>query len=404
MKSTVALFLAVSLVANVALVTLLLCGRGDLTPHSGPGSAAHSVKYPGIRSSTQPADSAAPLDPRLWSALATNDLLDLRARLRAAGFPEDLVRAVSKAEYDAHFAARRRAIEGPSLDLPYWKTRFPTYDAAVTTALEDLSREREALNRQLVADAYRHPLPSLIADLRRDYETYAPGKAEALIRLKLDYAAQYQDKADHLSYGEDQARIALLEKEERADLARLLSPRELEDHDLRNSGTALVLRERLGTVNPTEAEFRTLHSLLFPFDNSGVSRTTNGAEAEAYFAAKDAVDRQIRATLGDARYGDYVRAQDDNFRGVTTLVHRLALPPATANQLYDLEHRTRRQAEALQNNAALTAESRQAQLAALNEATTAALTATLGPRGAEAYRQNVGEWLKILQPRRPPGR
>jgi hypothetical protein len=399
-KTPVALFLAVSLLANVALLTLL-GWRGDTTPTSGPASTSSSSHR---SNPTPPADYAATLDPRLWPALVTDDSLVLRARLRAAGFPEDLVRAAAKAMVASRFAARRREIEGPLPDVPYWKTRLPRYDSAVTTALEALSRERETLNRQLVADDFRHPLPSLITDLRRDYEAYAPGKAEALLRLRLDYDAQRKDRDDRLSPREKEARIALLEKEERADLARLLSPRELEDHDLRNSRTSVVLRYKLGTFNPTEAEFRTLHSLLFPLDNSGLSRTTNGAEAEAYFAAKDAVDRQIRTALGDARYGDYVRAQDENFGRVTALVQRLALPPATANRLYDLEHRTRHQADALQNDAALSAELRNAQLAALTASTAAALTATLGPRGAEAYRQNTGEWLKILQPRRIPGR
>ena len=400
MKTPVALFLAVSLLANVALLTLL-GWRGDTTPTSGPASTSSSSHR---SNPTAPADYAATLDPRLWPALVTDDSLVLRARLRAAGFPEDLVRAAAKAMVASRFAARRREIEGPLPDVPYWKTRLPRYDSAVTTALEALSRERETLNRQLVADDFRHPLPSLITDLRRDYEAYAPGKAEALLRLRLDYDAQRKDRDDRLSPREKEARIALLEKEERADLARLLSPRELEDHDLRNSRTAVVLRYKLGTFNPTEAEFRTLHSLLFPLDNSGLSRTTNGAEAEAKFAAKDAVDLQIRTALGDARYGDYVRAQDENFGRVTALVQRLALPPATANRLYDLEHRTRHQADALQNDAALSAELRNAQLAALTASTAAALTATLGPRGAEAYRQNTGEWLKILQPRRIPGR
>ena len=400
MKTPVALFLAVSLLANVALLTLL-GWRGDTTPTSGPASTSSSSHR---SNPTAPADYAATLDPRLWPALVTDDFLVLRARLRAAGFPEDLVRAAAKAMVASRFAARRREIEGPLPDVPYWKTRLPRYDSAVTTALEALSRERETLNRQLVADDFRHPLPSLITDLRRDYEAYAPGKAEALIRLRLDYDAQRKDRDDRLSFREREARIALLEKEERADLTRLLSPRELEDHDLHHSGTAVVLRYKLGTFNPTEAEFRTLHSLLFPLDNSGLSRTTNGAEAEAKFAAKDAVDLQIRTALGDARYGDYVRAQDENFGRVTALVQRLALPPATANRLYDLEHRTCHQADALQNNAALSAELRNAQLAALTASTAAALTATLGPRGAEAYRQNTGEWLKILQPRRIPGR
>ena len=400
MKTPVALFLAVSLLANVALLTLL-GWRGDTTPTSGPAYTSSSSHR---SNPTAPADYAATLDPRLWPALVTDDSLVLRARLRAAGFPEDLVRAAAKAMVASRFAARRCEIEGPLPDVPYWKTRLPRYDSAVTTALEALSRERETLNRQLVADDFRHPLPSLITDLRRDYEAYAPGKAEALIRLRLDYDAQRKDRDDRLSFREREARIALLEKEERADLTRLLSPRELEDHDLHHSGTAVVLRYKLGTFNPTEAEFRTLHSLLFPLDNSGLSRTTNGAEAEAKFAAKDAVDLQIRTALGDARYGDYVRAQDENFGRVTALVQRLALPPATANRLYDLEHRTRHQADALQNDAALSAELRNAQLAALTASTAAALTATLGPRGAEAYRQNTGEWLKILQPRRIPGR
>ena len=224
-----------------------------------------------------------------------------------------------------------------------------------------------------------------------------------MIRLKLDYDAQRQDLDYRPGFESDPARIALLEKEERADLARLLSPRELEDYDLRSSGTAVVLRGKLGTFNPTEAEFRTLHALIFPLDNSGVSRTTNGAEAETYFAAKDAVDRQIRTALGEARYADYVRAQDENFGRVTALVERLARPPATANRLYDLEQAARAEAAALQANVALTPESRATSLETLARKASADLAALLGPRGHDAYLQNTGEWLAALKPKRAPG-
>ena len=186
MKTPVALFLAVSLLANVALLTLL-GWRGDTTPTSGPASTSSSSHR---SNPTAPADYAATLDPRLWPALVTDDSLVLRARLRAAGFPEDLVRAAATAVLEARFDARCREIEGPLPDVPYWKTRLPRYDSAVTTALEALSRERETLNRQLVADDFRHPLPSLITDLRRDYEAYAPGKAEALIRLSRAHAVE----------------------------------------------------------------------------------------------------------------------------------------------------------------------------------------------------------------------
>ena len=92
MKTPVALFLAVSLLANVALLTLL-GWRGDTTPTSGPASTSSSSHR---SNPTAPADYAATLDPRLWPALVTDDSLVLRARLRAAGFPEDLVRAAAE--------------------------------------------------------------------------------------------------------------------------------------------------------------------------------------------------------------------------------------------------------------------------------------------------------------------
>ena len=124
--------------------------------------------------------------------------------------------------------------------------------------------------------------------------------------------------------------------------------------------------------------------------------TPSQEEMRARSAAQGELNKQIEAALGSQRYADYQRSTDYSYRQATTLVARLELPPETADQLYavrkDIEDRMR------------TAPILPAQRAALGEEATAKVSALLGPRGFEAYKQNGGQWLQNLVPRPAPPR
>src|SRR5207245_2401401 len=58
-----------------------------------------------------------------WERLHGGDLTTLPARLRAAGFPPAVVRALVREEVDAQFGARRKALFAGQEEIPFWKFR-----------------------------------------------------------------------------------------------------------------------------------------------------------------------------------------------------------------------------------------------------------------------------------------
>jgi hypothetical protein len=111
---------------------------------------------------------------------------------------------------------------------------------------------------------------------------------------------------------------------------------------------------------------------------------------------------QIKASLGPERGAEYVRSQDFNYRQTSQLVARLALPAETANQIWSVQQDIQKRNESLAADRSTSPEQRTQQLAALMNEATARISATLGARGFEAYKQYGGRWMQQLQPRPAP--
>jgi hypothetical protein len=200
---------------------------------------------------------------------------------------------------------------------------------------------------------------------------------------------------------EDREKLAYLEKEKLADIAKTLTPQEFEDYQLRSSNTANQLRGQLGSFNTTEAEFRALYQAAVAIDEKyGTAGPFGGPRNPADYQNRQAdMLAQAKAVLTPERFADYKLATDPQSSQVSRLVARLELPPATTQQVVSLQQDIQTRARAIQTNRDLPAADRAAQLTALQQEATAKLTTTLTPRGLEAYKQNGGYWLESLKPR-----
>ena len=118
-------------------------------------------------------------------------------------------------------------------------------------------------------------------------------------------------------------------------------------------------------------------------------------------AAQKQLMDDIKAAVGDQRFADYQRATNSSYRQASQLVGRLELPPETANQVYALQQDLQQRAGTIRRSAG-SAEAAMAELTALAAEAKAKVTAALGDRGFEAYKQNGGQWLQNLAPRPPP--
>lgn len=410
MKLPVALLIA-SLAVNAAVLTLYLKQSSGAPPAGSPAAAALAEKSAGPTASgasvPSAASDAAAQTAQLaksWAELQTGDLNTLVARLKAAGFSTSMIRAIVFAQVNEQFAARRKELAGNQTEQPFWKNqRSAMMDPKIMTALRDLGKEQMALMKSLLGPDGVPGSDEMNAWQRRQFGNLTPEKLTQLQSINTDYSELQQEimqKANGVILPEDREKLAFLEKEKLADIAKTLTPQEFEDFQLRSSNTANQLRGQLGSFNTTEAEFRALYKAAAAIDEK--YRTAGTRNPGDYQNRQADMLTQAKAVLTPERFAAYNLATDPQSRQVSSLVARLELPPATTQQVVSLQQDFQNRQRALMTNRELTPAYRTAQQAALLQEATAKLSTTLTPRGFEAYKQNGGQWLDGLKPRPAP--
>jgi hypothetical protein len=391
------LFLALSLAANAALIVTLVVhpfdrDRGATSP--GPagstGKSAQADLHDTPGTGLSPADALA-LKRSGQLIAAGGDLHALVAQLRAAGFPPAIVRSIIMAQVSQQFGLRRMAVVAHQPEMPDWKFSttgpFP-YDPKAGHEIDALGREQTALVKELLGPDAAAPDAWSQLIRQRKYGNLDPDKIDRLETITSDYADLRKEitvEARGIFLPEDQQKIALIEKEQRADIVKLFTPEELEDYDLRTSNTAQNLRYQLSAFNPTEEEFRTIFNLT-----------------QAAQQANQNPQNAIEAALGPDRAAEYQQAISPAYQQVNLLLTRLELPASIAPQIVAVQQDIQQRAAALQQDQTLSADDRTNQLAALAQEAQTTLTSTLGTRGYEAYKNFGGWWLNNLTRRPAP--
>ncbi len=408
-----ALLLAGSLAANAVLVGLFVARPAlatDAWQHWFESAAARAARLEAaaaretaVREKIAATElrRAAAAQAKLWPTLATDDLKSLVARLQAAGFPPDVVRGVLIARIAALTSDRLKALNRVVEDTPYWQP-------GATNSLRNPKyfEERAQLFRdraKLLRDALGEPLFARDADtarsLSREFGDLPAAKVDALRRINDDYAelaAEVRAAAQGIMLPEDRAKLALLERERRADLAAVLSPAELEHYERRSSPLTERLRQAMTLMDATEAEFRAIYEAQYPYRDLVVpSIGTGSVDFETRRAANREIEARIAAALGPARAAEFQRVSNYEFQQLANLAQRHNLPPAAAVEAFDLRQRTATESERIARDQALSNEQKHAAMKTLAERTRAQLASTLGP-GGSGYLQTA-TWLNAIE-------
>lgn len=359
------------------------------------------------RAAADKARSAA-VQAKLWSALASDDLPTLVARLRAAGFPPAVTRGIVTAEIQTRFSARMNELTRTIEDTPYWRPR-PTSSFNNPKFFEErqqVYRDRAKLLRELLGpDMYTDVSSDPTGMQRRQFGNLPQAKIDQIQRINEDYAemqAQVRMAAQGIALPEDREKLALLEREKRADLSAVLTPQELEDYEMRSSNTAMRLRNAMTYMDATEAEFRTifriqqpLESQLYPQSMGGMTMMTSEIMQQRR-ELTEKVNEQIKRALGEARTADYIRASNYEFQQLAQLTQRESRPMTDAVRAYDLRELAARESGRIGRDAALSNEQKHAAMRSLAQNTRAQLAAALGPVAGEAYAKSAS-WLQAIE-------
>lgn len=405
MKLTPAV-LAVSLAANLALGALIAVKAPSLLKL--PGSSPH----PAPAGAPSPAAGSAPagLPADVWASLKSDDMRALVARLKAAGFPPAVVRAVAAVQMHEQFAARRRALFAGVEDAPYWKGRgpFAALDPKLQGELRALGKEETAAMKELFGPDSGMDDGARAFYQRRQFGNLPAAKMDQVQDVVTDYndlRNQIYSSTGGTLLPEDRDKIAMLEKEQAADLAKILTPDELFEYQIRSSQTAQQLRNQLAIFNPSEDEFRA----LFKVDQSFADQLGPmvGPQTSEQVAAREAAQAdllaQAQATVGSDRAAQLAEALDPRNFQLNQVIARMGLPQQAAMDVAAIQQDVTKQVMDIRTNGELSRAERTSQLAAAAADAMNRITGVLGPSGYQTYKQtSAAYWMQGIVPRPAP--
>lgn len=340
-----------------------------------------------------------------WRELNSKEPESLLANLRAAGFPPKVIRAIMAAAISDMFEQRRRELFGDNADIPFWKMRnADTY--ALSAKMQILQREQHEMLKKVLGGEYTAAIEDSAWYWRRQYGNLSPEKLETLQRVTRDYSEmrmQILADANGVYLPEDRDKLAMIEKEQRADLASVLTPQELAEFEMRSSSTAQRMRSQLSAFDFTEQEFKDVFGVLSALDqkyNTNIPGLSGDTKLYAdRRAAEQAAQSQIKELLGEQRYQDYQKATNGFYRVANQIATRLNLPASAADQVFATSQSSEQQARSIMSNRDMSQEAKTQSLQGLAKDIDAKLNQFLTPKGAEAFKANTNSgWMRYLNP------
>ncbi len=403
------LLLAASLVVNAALVTVTL--RRPSSDTSAPASAsttARPTEGSGTLNST-----GIQLSPELVSALNGNDTQALRDLLRAAGLSDDLVRTIVQMRIWKNYEARFKALHPePDPNQPWWKDDRDRQDGwrGLTKAQREESRRLQREVRDETERLLGPDTPKSNRGWQDQRLAFLPeDKIKALREIQQDYQelmSEIHQDSQGFRLASDAEKLRFLQEEQKRDIEALMTPEERQAYELRMSNTAQQLRHKMTQFDATEQEYLAIFPLQKAFDekynppHDGYS--PHPERDQNYWKerreAEKQLQEQIRSVIGEERYAESLRLQDNDWRQLEAATRRLDLPADTPSRLYALRDTAAANVQQIADNPALGFDEKKAALAAVAARTRDQIRTSLGAEGAEAYFKNNGMgWLKELE-------
>jgi len=213
------LVLALSLIANASLGVVLwqraAARSSSLSSDHTPAPLSTSDK------------TTRPTDTERWQQISTlPDDTAYIAALRAAGFPPEVIAALTRERVTARYASRLRELKKQNPAKPYWQSDWYDHDFNYGnySAQRALYREIEDTLRSLLGpDALilsRHQRQ----DRERRFGPIASARISELEAIERDYSdigLQLREQTKGVMLASDRERLAYLEREKRADLETL---------------------------------------------------------------------------------------------------------------------------------------------------------------------------------------
>lgn len=394
--------LVVFIVLNIALVGAVVYLAGNRSRREQVSSSEDTHIAAAPKSESRSAETSLTVITNQsgqsfdWRVVESEDYRKYIANLRAVGCPEETIRDIIIADVNKLFEDRRKNLFGVKTNrLEYWKRRdqwfAQAFDEEKIKSQQELAKEKRAVLKELLG-VEPEEKPDLMDTFVEMFDFLTPSKRTEVMELEQRFSARLMKSMSDPSVGDGMKESSQVQKEKEAELARLLSLKELEDYHLRMSDTAMRVREQLASFDPNEQEFREIFKLRKQIE--GEFGTTPGGTLGS--ASTEKMKEQIKRLLGDSRYADYERSQDDDYQTIYRLADRNGLGTDAANKVYDMKRAAEDQAKAARMDTSLTGEQRDAALFRIRRETESAVSAVFGNEAFHYLQSQNGYWLRNI--------
>jgi hypothetical protein len=342
-----------------------------------------------------------------WGEVESTDYPTYIANLREIDCPEQTIRDIIIADVNTLYA-RRMATELVTAEQQWWRSQPDSNVVRVAAQkAKVIDDERRALLTRLLGsnwetgDLVSLPRPSrpgvlLDGPVLGVLSQETKQAVEEISQRSQERLQAFLSRAGKGDRNEEAAELARLRKQTRDDLARVLSPQQLEEYLLRYSQNANNLRSEMGSLkhfNPTPDEFRAIFRVTDTLDQQ-IQELAGSLDPNSVLQRNNLEQQRqnaIRQALGPERYNQYVALHDAAYQDAFASAQQSGSPEA-AGALYQIGLAAAEEQAAIRANTNLSAAQR---AIALKELELRQLTAN-----AQAMGQDVVDPLE--EPPAPP--
>jgi LysM repeat protein len=312
-----------------------------------------------------------------WRDIESSDYATYAANLRDIGCPEQTIRDIIIADVNTLYS-RKRATELVTPEQQWWRSEpDPSVLRAAAQKAQELEDERRILLTRLLgtnweagdlANLPRPSRPGVVLD-GPVLGTLSSETKQAIqnVNTRSQNRLQAYLEAQRIAGKDpDPAELARLRQQTRDDLARLLSPPELEEYLLRYSQNANDLRAEFGELtyfDPTPDEFRAIFRATDSLDQR--IQLLADAKDPGSVAARQALEAQrenaIKTALGPKRYEEYRLLHDPLYRDAVAAAEEAGDPEA-ARRIYFINLAALAEQNRIRGDTNLTADQRAIEL------------------------------------------
>jgi hypothetical protein len=232
-----------------------------------------------------------------------------------------------------------------------------------------------------------------VKKILRDYE-------EIQAKMAADYGAAGQNFPGGLNAFMQQ--LALLEREKRADLAKVMTPRELEDYEIGDTAAGQRMRTLLDGTAATDEQRRAAFRAELEFnDQFGFTLDLAPTALRLREVARQATQEKVRAALGDDLFGAWLQRDDPGYAGMVAFVRQQSLADTAALALWRVKNDYVARKLEIEAQPDDTTEARRSDAL---QAARAKVIAIVGPAALESANSEVVDWLRQVPARSLPVR